>query len=425
PCWRPAILKEALSMKRILLAVWISSSLSQAAQARELADWVKLSGFGTLGVVHSNDKGADYHATLEPSTGAGRSNALDSGVDSVLGVQADLQLGQNLSGTAQVVSRRLSDYNSSRPYFEWANLKYQITPNLYLRGGRIVAPMFFWSDSRMVGYAQTSVRPWGEVYLMNPITYLNGVDLGYLFKANNVLYRVGAATGKMSQTLYSNSTQASLNYRFDNTLFNLAAEYAGSTLRLGYARVDMSTQADAISAYENVLNALIANNNQTAAVIKDNVTFSNVKSDFYNIAYRYDHGPWLLQAEWARRRMGTDGIADIDGFGLLGGYRIGDWTPYLQYARTSHKGPPALPLLSGPGAALVNGLNAQFQLRLERSNIGAGVRWDVIDNVALKLQFERIDKPAGGNGFFINSTDDFTNNRRQVNLYSATLDFVF
>lgn len=412
-------------MKVLLTIPLFAAAVSQPVQAQDLADWVRFSGFGTLGIVHSDDKGADYHATLEPSTGAGRSNTNDSGVDSVLGAQADLNFAKDLSGTAQVVARRLSDYNGSKPYFEWANLKYQLTPNLYLRGGRIVAPMFALSDSRMVGYAQTSVRPWGEVYLMNPITYLNGADLGYLFKANTVLYRVGVARGKTSQALYSNSAQATLNYHYDNTLFNIAAEYAGSTLRVGHARINMTTQADILTTYENILNALIANNNTTAATIKENVSFSNVKGEFYNVAYSYDRGPWLLQTEWARRRMNTDGVADVDGFGLLAGYRIGNWTPYLQYAQTSHKGPHGIPALSGPGSALINTLNNQFQLRLERSNVGIGTRWDVIENVALKLQLERIDKPAGGNGFFINNTPEFTENRRKINLYSATLDFVF
>jgi hypothetical protein len=417
--------QEGGRMKRKLLASLISAAVCQPTLAAEISDYVRFSGFGTLGIVHSSDKDADFRGNIEQSTGAGRTNTHDSGVDSVLGVQTDFCLSKNLSGTAQIVSRRLSDYNSSKPYFEWANLKYQLTPNFYLRGGRIVAPMFALSDSRMVGYAQTNVRPWGEVYLMNPITYLNGADLGYLFKAENVLYRLGAAKGTMSQTLYSNSAQSTLNYHFDNTLFNVAAEYAGSTLRLGYARIDMTTQADIISAYQNILDSQIANNNTTAAVIKENVSFSNVQSDFYNIAYSYDRGPWLLQAEWARRRMDTDGIADVDGFGLLAGYRISNWTPYLQYAQTSHKGPHGIPTLSGPGSTLVNSLNNQFQLRLERSNIGIGTRWDVIENVALKLQLERIDKPAGGNGFFINNTQEFTDNRRKINLYSATLDFVF
>lgn len=408
-----------------VLATLIAASLSQPLLAGELPEWVHFSGFGTLGMVHSNNPEADFHATLEPSTGAGRSNKIDSGVDSVLGAQADLQFTPGLSGTAQIVSRRLSDYNSTRPYFEWANLKYQVLPNLYVRGGRIVAPMFAQSDSRMVGYAQTSIRPWGEVYLMNPITYLNGADIGYRFKADNILYRLGAAKGSLSQTLFSNSAQSTLHYKFDNTLLNAAAEYNGSTLRLGYARITINTKADILTAYQTALDALVANHVPNADTIKNNVTFDNAKGDFYNVAYTYDHNACLLQAEWARRKVNTDGIADVDGFGLLAGYRLGNWTPYLQYAQTSHKGPSGIPSVSGPGAALINGLNQQFQLRIERTNFGAGVRWDVIENVALKMQVEHLNKPAGGNGFFINNTSEFTNNERTINLYSATLDFIF
>lgn len=408
-----------------ILGILIAAALSPSLLATELPEWVHFSGFGTLGVVHSNDQGADFHATLEPSTGAGRSNKIDSGVDSVLGAQADLQFTPELSGTAQVVSRRLSDYNSTQPYFEWANVKYQLLPNLYVRGGRIVAPMFSLSDSRMVGYAQTSIRPWGEVYLLNPITYLNGADIGYRFKAENVLYRLGMAKGKLSQSLYSNSAQAKFNYKFDNTLLNVAAEYHGSTLRLGYARAKIDTQADILQVYQTRLDALVAMQAANADTIKNNVTFSNVRGDFYNIAYTYERNACLLQVEWARRKLNTDGIADLDGFGLLAGYRMGNLTPYLQYAQTTHKGPHGIPSVSGPGSALINDLNQQFQLRIERKNYGTGVRWDMIENVALKMQIERINKPAGGNAFFINTSSEFSDNERKINLYSATLDFVF
>ena len=45
------------------------------------------------------------------------------------------------------------------PTFEWAFLKWQALPSLYVRAGRMGAPFFMISDFRDVGYANTTVRP--------------------------------------------------------------------------------------------------------------------------------------------------------------------------------------------------------------------------------------------------------------------------
>ena len=390
-------------MKRKLLASLISAAVCQPVLAAEIGDWVRFSGFGTLGVVHSSDKGADYRGNIEQSTGAGRSNKIDSGVDSVLGAQADLQFMQNLTGTAQIVSRRLSDYNSTRPYFEWANIKYQATRDLYLRGGRIVAPMFMVSDSRMVGYSQTAIRPSEDVYFINPITYVNGADVGYKFAAGPVLYKVGATAGKLNQTIAS--AAGTFTYNFNASMLNGSAEYNGSTLRLGYAKIKLTAKADLLDAYDAILGAMANAGIANAATIQANTDHTDAPIDFYNIGYVYDKNQWLFQAEFASRKSQSDFVLDLDGFSLLGGYRVGKFTPYIGYGHMSTKNPVILPSLNTSNLpAFVNNLNAQMQYRNQRDTWTLGSRWDVIDNVALKVQFDHVDKGAGGTALFANPT---------------------
>lgn len=415
-------------MKRKLLASLISAAVCQPVLAAEISDWVRFSGFGTLGIVHSSDKDADFRGNLEQNTGAGRSNTHDSGVDSVLGAQADLQFMQNLTGTAQIVTRRLSDYNSTRPYFEWANIKYQATRDLSVRAGRVVAPMFMISDSRMVGYSQTMVRPPEEVYFINPITYVNGADINYKFSSGSVLYKVGATVGKLNQSLVS--AVGTFNYKFDAKLINGAAEYNGSTLRLGYGRVDLTAKAEALDAYDRGMSTLVNAGVPNASTIQNNTSHTDNPVDMYTLGYVYDKKEWLVQSEFVSRKSRSDLVLDLDGFSLLGGYRIGKWTPFLGYAHMSTKNPVILPSLNTsslpPGqAGAINALNATYQMRHNRTTWSLGTRWDVIDNVALKMQFDRTDKEKGGTGLFVNSTPEFNNNDRKINVYSATLDFVF
>lgn len=407
-------------MRKNMFAAMVALAVSQLANAAD-NDWLKFSGFGTLGVVHSNDKSADFRANLEQTkSGAGLTHKIDSGVDSVFGAQADVKLLPGLTGTAQVVSRRLDA--ESKPYFEWANLKYQVTRDLFVRGGRIVAPMFMISDSRMVGYAQTAVRPIGEVYLINPITYLNGADIGYRFEAGPVLYKIGAAAGKVAQSITSGT--ATSKYRFNNKLLNAAAEYEGSTFRLGYSRLDIDITSDALSAYDAALANMVANNVPDAESVQAKTAHTGVKVDFYNVGYVYDKNEWLVQAEYGSRKIDKDSIVDIDGYWLLTGYRIGKWMPYLSWSHMAHKS--AINLPTNTSSAIVNNVNANFMQRFERTNKGIGVRWDAIENVALKAQVERIDKGKGGQAYFINGSNaDFFGNNRKINVYSATLDFVF
>ena len=116
------------------------------------------SGFGTVGLAHSSEKRADFIANDLQLRGAGRNGKWSAEVDSRIGVQLDAKFNSQLSAVLQVTSEQRYD-GSYKPELEWANIKYQITPDLSVRAGRIVLPTFLLSDSRKVGYASPWVRP--------------------------------------------------------------------------------------------------------------------------------------------------------------------------------------------------------------------------------------------------------------------------
>ena len=65
----------------------------------------KLSGFGTLGVVHSNSREADFSSSILRASGAGVSGSWSPNVDSRLGAQLDVSQGA-WSGVLQVISEQ-------------------------------------------------------------------------------------------------------------------------------------------------------------------------------------------------------------------------------------------------------------------------------------------------------------------------------
>jgi len=80
---------------------------------------------------------------------AGYDNDLSFAPDSILGLQASSELGENLLVTGQWVARG----DTSEVKAEWLYLSYQFNPNLRINVGRQRMPLFLYSDYMDVGYA--------------------------------------------------------------------------------------------------------------------------------------------------------------------------------------------------------------------------------------------------------------------------------
>jgi hypothetical protein len=136
------------------------------------------SGFGTLGEVHSNDDRADFTSSLFKPTGAGYTHSWSADVDSLIAGQVTATFSPKFSAVLQVISEQ-SYNNTYTPQVEWANIKYQFTPDFSIRAGRTVLPCFFLSDTRNVGYTYAWVRPPVEVYHLLPVATSDGLDVSY------------------------------------------------------------------------------------------------------------------------------------------------------------------------------------------------------------------------------------------------------
>ena len=171
----PHTVERARPAYRVALAI-VSMTLL-GGQAATAASWttptLAFHGFGTLGVVRADQDDADAvsNVYLQPN-GAGHTRRWDAGLDSKLGGQVDADFGNGWSAVLQVVTKHRYD-NSWTPEIEWANVKYQITPALSIRGGRTVSPTFMLSDTANVGYANPWVRGPQELYGLVPISHLD------------------------------------------------------------------------------------------------------------------------------------------------------------------------------------------------------------------------------------------------------------
>jgi hypothetical protein len=379
-------------------------------------------GFGTLGVVHSSDDRADFTASNYEPNGAGYTRGWSPTVDSLIGGQVTATFTPQLSAVVQLIAQQ--NYNDTYwPHVEWANIKYQFNPDVDVRIGRIVQPSFMVSDSRRVGYTTPWVRPPTEVYSVNPVTYLDGVDASYRLHRGAVTSTLQADYGKdlSFQFPAGDHLDASSAWGiFDNT------EYGAALLHLGYVHATITLHSPADALFDDFRQfgpqgIAIA---QAYEVVDKFVTLLSIGAS-------YDSGQWLGMGEWVRSR--SDSLIGVSSaWYVSGGYRVGHFTPYVTYAQVTSRITAAaglnsadLPASVAPLAAALNsGLDAAIASRPAQYTSSVGVRWDFMKDFDLKLQFDRINLGAGSDGTLINIQPGFQPGST-LYLFSAALDFVF
>jgi hypothetical protein len=151
-----------------------------------------------------------------------------------------------------------------------------------------------------------------------------------------------------------------------------------------------------------------------------------------NLGISYDNGEWFLMGEASRIR--TDSfLGNKTAMYASGGYRVGNWAPYLTYAKVRSNDPirdaglslAYLPPQAAAGAAQLNGaLNGLLSNISIQHSVSAGVRWDFMADRALKLQYDHLRPEDGSSGTLINVQPGFRSGHT-VRVVSVVLDFVF
>jgi hypothetical protein len=364
-----------------------------------------VSGFGTAGFAITDTDKAEFVRGSQP---VGADSSGDVGVDSIAGVQATVHLTDKISGTTQVLLRRLykDGFELDVPL---AFLKAQATKDFAVRLGRLPLPVFLVSDFRQVGYANTWIRPPVEVYGQVPLDNVDGLDVLYTGNAGPVSFNAQAFFGKTDVTL--SAAEVSVK---DFWGANASATVGPLTVRAARTESKLSL----VSAQAN---GLIAAVRQAGfASLADDLATVDKKSTFTAFGAVLDWNNVIVQAEDTTATVGGY-PADSSARYVLAGYRVDKFTPYAMYAerevdsaRTSSVIPRVGPLL--PLALGVNALIAGQ----EQNTTSFGVRWDAASSVAVKFQYDHVDPQ--GNGLFANVKPGFDG---PVNVFGLAVDVVF
>ncbi len=411
---------QAPALRALAVATLFNAGSSAIAAETAYPAW-SFSGFGSLGVARSDYDQADFTSSILKGEGTGASQEFNPNLDSRLGAQLGVALAKKWSAVVQIGVEQRYDL-SYEPQVEWANIKYQATPDLAVRVGRIALPIFLAADYRKIGYAYPWVRTPTEVYGGVPITNNDGVDLAYRWQYAGVKHTTQAFYGK---------TRIHLTDTTGVKAHGLAG--ATHTIEWGPATFRMSAFTTVLNV--NIVRELFDGYRQfgpAGIALADKYDVIDKRFTGYAIGVNYDPGKWFVMAE-AGQKNGRSFLAKSVGMYASAGYRAGEWTPYVSYAMTESKSPtndPGLSLAGMPGrqaavAAQLNaGLDKLLKTMASQTSVAVGVRWDFRPDMALKLQYDRATPRDGSRGTLINLEPGFESGR-PVNVTSAVLDFVF
>ena len=403
------------------LALAVTSALAVTAWADESS--FSVSGFGTVSAVKTDTNDAQFRSGTRQPNGADRS--VNFGVDTKLGVQVVGKMNEQFSATVQVLSQKNRDGNF-KPDAEWAFLKYNITPDLSVRGGRMGLPIFLISDYRNVGYANTWARPPVDVYSQVAGASYGGLDLIWKMSLGDNTLTVQPYLGESKSELPSG-----FDFHFKKLLGVNATYEMGSWLfRAGYVGTDITATSPGLTTLIATMRGVEANPALPASVrdpwgkATSELEIKKKKASFAGLGAIYDDGQLVFQGEYTQRR--TDSLVeDTDGWYTTLGYRFGDFMPYVSYADVRTDLNHAADNLPTPTASLA-GLKAAIidtKAGADQSTTTVGVRWNAWKNVALKAQFDRVETEVGKDHFFAAAKPGFAG--KSVNVYTVAVDFVF
>lgn len=412
----------------ILTAAILSALASTSVQA------IQFDGFMTAGatqIVDIEDK-HKQHVYLGGLGDRGITKDMTFEKDTRFGLQISSDVSENMSVVAQILGR--GDQGNFNAIIEWAYIDYEFHETTSVHVGKIKQPMYLVNDYVEVGYAYPWIRPPSEVYYINnPINSVNGIELLLQFP-------VGPGTLSFQPYIGSNRDDipnAQGAYFEAENIYGIDVKYAGRgySVHASGFKCDVKTQGGfIIPASNNILGENLQVNLNGNGVC--NVMATGFNLDMANI---------VVYAEWTKRTTTEElsrPFGDTEGYYATFGYRFGKWMPHLTYAAIDGKasifGLPDNGAVTGatltgklPGGASSLNFPAPIQ-----TSITAGLRYEVNDSAALKIEYMVVDIETEQNELakanqFVNYglfNTDFSKNggpESSVGIMSVALDVIF
>ncbi len=363
---------------RIALTVALTLAATSAARADITTSF---SGFGTVGGSFTSD--SNYSYTHDASEFTKASNQFDIGLESRLGLQGSADFGNGFSITAQEVFRERGS-NEFDPGTEWLYVQYSPESDLQIRLGRVVLPVFLYSDSRQVGYAAPWFRSPNEVYGEFPFDFVDGGQITWQKSFGRLSITLQGTTGNTSGTFQSGTLTIVTNAR---DIFNesLSVTYGDFLVRIAQTTLHSPNSIPLTPTFT--------------------LNYQEHGTDL-SVGGQYDNGRAVVLGEWVDSKQNplpifNEPLTASKSWYVAAGWRFTKFLPLVTYGSVHEE----QSLLSNP---------------YTKNSLSASLRYDVVSNIALKAE---VTRALGSDGLYYSTTN--TASDKHVNVYSLGADFVF
>ena len=362
-------------------------AILQQKQAMPTAERVRFNGFLSVGYGRASNN-AGYGGYLEDYS-------LED--ESRLGLQGTFNISASTEVVMQLVARGIEEWD---PDMEWAYISHKFNNTIKARAGKMRQPLFMYSDSLEVGYAQPWARPPIEVYGQLPFSTYTGVDGIYDWNFGNSTLSAQPFIGQTNVNIEGIEVDVR-----DITGGSLTWTDFVWTLRGVYSAAEVVLGAEALDA------------------------------SFYGFGAAYNNGNWHILGEFTNIEL--DGpTTDTRSAYITAARRFGSLTPYVTVAMIEStddgerplSAAQAFALLTTPGSPFYNDpniLTASDLNNIERTATGVGLRWDALTNVAIKFDVTRTSSFGDTGGGLPGNLTAPERQYSDATLYTIKLDAVF
>ena len=416
-----------LGITLLLTATWGWADEQLASVPR-----VRISGFGTLGMVYSSQD--DLHAQRDWGQSDTFQGAWSWKLDSLLGLQMNARLTSEVDAAIQFVLKDRPEMTLEES-LEWAFLAWKPTDRLVLRGGRLGLDFYMLSDYRNVSFAYLWQRPPIEFYGPLMPHNVDGLDLTYgvPFGGGTLLARLFGGTTTQGIELLTASGADNIEL---TPLWGGSLSYESEQWRLkaGFSHITFDNNLSSLSAsglLTGLDNPLVQWAWSPADRYAADITMAGKRVGFYALGSAFDDNTWLISGELGYLDSDWGPLRDALSAYLSVGRRWGNLTPYLLLATIRPVGEaqsiasPSPVALNDPTiAALYEGTRELYRnLWSDQQTASLGLRWDVANNLALKFQWDHSEIKYGGLWWNQSGVAPLPNT--SLDLLSASLNWVF
>jgi hypothetical protein len=394
--------------------------LPASVTSASLLEQTRFSGFGTIGLLRGGNEVLGYRRDLSQHGVFDNDWAFEP--DTLLGLQFDLKLNQELDTAVQLVAKERPN-NTLNESLEWAYLRYQPTPELTLRGGRLGLDLFMLSEYRNLGFSYLWARPPVEYYGPASYNHYNGADTNYT---------IDLGEGQLCARLFAGSAQGtfvtpSMEMEVESKpLFGatLGWEFDRWQARLGLATMKHASSNQRTSQMSAALRQ-VTDLWPEAAEIADDLEFKGKRLNYISAGFAYDYNTWSLQSEVSYIDSDYNVFGSLLSAYLSLGRQIGPVTIYGLVALAENPdGRVQVTSAPPPLAEMQQQLQALYDVTyVKQHSLSLGIRWDILYNLALKVQWDRTWIDEHGGLLWLQKeplTDSWT-----LDTFSLNLNFVF